>query len=364
LNPSVPLRVVVADVSNFVGKLIMRYLEEAGIEVVAIRHDGAGTLQAVRELKPDVLTLGLELKDQSGLEVLRDVMHELPTPVVMISGVSGRAAAATLTALEAGAVDFVLKFSPDASIDPEELRLEIISKVIAAAKVRVVRSVVRTFDTQEVPSWTVALSIKKRAGDSLRARLPGGLVVVGASTGGPVALRQLVTGMPEQFPGAMIIVQHIPASFTGVLAAQLDRLSPLDVREAAAGDRLDPGTVWVAPGDAHLLVNANLQMELSDGPPIKGHRPSIDVTMQSAALALGSAAQGVLLSGMGDDGVDGLLALHSRGALTYAQDPDSCVIDGMPRRAIERGVVGSVGLPEKIAELVYARAIALAESDF
>jgi two-component system, chemotaxis family, protein-glutamate methylesterase/glutaminase len=359
-----PLRGVIADDSPFVGKLIMRYLEEAGIEVVAIRHDGASTLRALRELKPDVLTLGLELKDMSGLEVLRDVMHNVPTPVVMISGVSGRAAAATLTALEAGAVDFVLKFSPDAPIDPDELRLEITSKVRAAAEVRVVRSAVRNFDTQEVPSWTVALSTRKKLGDSLRARLPGGLVVIGASTGGPVALRQLMGGLPAQFPGAVLIVQHIPASFTRVLAAQLDRLSPLEVREAAAGDRLDPGTIWVAPGDSHLLINKDLAIELSDGPPIKGHRPSIDVTMQSAALILGPAVQGVLLSGMGDDGVEGLLAIQSRGGSTYAQDLESCVIDGMPRRALERGVVGALALPEKLAELAFTRAHELAEALF
>jgi two-component system chemotaxis response regulator CheB len=185
-----------------------------------------------------------------------------------------------------------------------------------------------------------------------RPFLPGGVVVIGASTGGPVALRELLSNLPADFSAAIIVIQHMPASFTEVLAAQLDRQVPLMVKEAETGDLLQPGLVLVAPGDYHLLLQPNAQVELSQGPAIEGHRPSIDVTMQSVAQIYGARTRGIVLTGMGDDGSQGLISIRSKGGKTFCQDAASCVVNGMPQRAIEKGVVDHVAPPAEIAHLL------------
>jgi two-component system chemotaxis response regulator CheB len=169
-----------------------------------------------------------------------------------------------------------------------------------------------------------------------------------------VALRELLGNLSPNFPAAVIIVQHMPATFTGVLAAQLDRQVPFKVKEAQAGDRLQPGLALVAPGDYHLLLRPDSRVELNQGPEIGGHRPSIDVTMQSVAQLYGARTKGVVLTGMGNDGSLGLAAIHAKGGKTFAQDADSCVVDGMPQRAIEKGVVDHVAPPTNIAQLLRA----------
>jgi two-component system chemotaxis response regulator CheB len=183
---------------------------------------------------------------------------------------------------------------------------------------------------------------------------PSHVIVVGASTGGPVALRELLSHLPSSLPAAVVIVQHMPESFTGVLAAQLNRTVGLPVKEAESGDQLMPGHVFVAPGDSHLLFRSDYRVELSAGPAIGGHRPSVDVTMQSAAQVFGSRTRGVVLTGMGGDGTLGLLAIHANRGETFAQDAASCVVHGMPGRAVERGVVDHVAAPAQIARLLSA----------
>ena len=177
-------------------------------------------------------------------------------------------------------------------------------------------------------------------------------MVIGASTGGPVALRELLSNLPGDFATPIVIVQHMPASFTGVLAAQLDRQVPLKVREIEAGDRLQPGRALVAPGDFHLLLRSEMETELNRGPEIGGHRPCIDVTMQSAAQVYGARTKGILLTGMGDDGTLGLVSIRAKGGQTFAQDAASCAVNGMPRRAIEKGVVDHVAPPARIAQML------------
>jgi two-component system chemotaxis response regulator CheB len=158
--------------------------------------------------------------------------------------------------------------------------------------------------------------------------------------------------MPADFAGAILVVQHMPAIFTGVLAAQLNRQVPLSVKEAQDGEPLRPGTVLVGPGDYHLLVTPDFRVELNKGPPVKGHRPSIDVTMQSAARAYGRRLSGIILTGMGEDGVQGLAAIHDQAGATFAQDAATCVVNGMPQRAIEKGIVDHIASPEEIARLL------------
>lgn len=353
-----PLRVVIADDSSFVCRLLNSYLNAVpGIEVAGTALNGARAVDLVRELAPDVATLDLDMPVMDGLEALDLIMHETPTPVVMISGVSGKAADRTLKALNLGAVDFVLKYSPGADVDPQTLQAEIIAKVRAAARVRVVRSVRRRAGRGPWPVPAPAPREGQRPEAAARLRpgtqlLAGGVVVVGASTGGPVALKELLSALPADLPAAVLVVQHMPPSFTRVLAAQLDRQVPLAVREAAEGDRLQAGTALVAPGGYHLLLSPDSRVRLQRGPEICGHRPSIDVTMQAVAQLYGSRTRGVVLTGMGSDGADGLVAVRARGGKTFAQDPATCVVSGMPQRAMDRKVVDCVASPREIAHLL------------
>ena len=344
------LEVVIADDSPFTCRLLATYLRAAGLEVVATTGNGRVLVELVKKHRPDVITLDLDMPGLDGLSALEILMREVPTPVVVVSGVSGRAATRTLAALEAGAVDFVLKYEPGADTDPEALRREIVAKVEAASRIRVIRTLPpRQAETKPAPGGVVVDFPELPPRDRLIERLlPGGVVVIGASTGGPLALRQLLTELPEDFPGALIVVQHMPASFTGVLAAQLNRQIRLPVTEARDGQRLEPGKVLVAPGGKHLLLTPDACIALSDGPEVHGHRPAIDVTMQSAAQLFGARVTGIQLTGMGSDGAQGILTIHLKGGATYAQDASSAAVPGMPERAVETGAVGTIARPTDI----------------
>jgi two-component system chemotaxis response regulator CheB len=363
------IQVVVVDDSPFVCRLLTSYLQSAdGIRVVGTAGDGLGAVEMAKRLRPHALTLDLEMPGVSGLETLDRIMHECPTPVVLVSGVSRRAAAVTLEALERGAVDYVLKYAPGVNTDPDLLRQEIVTKVRVASRIKVIRSLQAPRRLHRPAGGRSENKEARRRGEEVPGTqypvcgassgrppspfLPGGLVVIGASTGGPAALRELLENLPAKFPASVLVVQHMPPAFTGVLAAQLDRQVPLPVREARGGDPLQAGLALVAPGDYHLLVTADSRVELNRGPAIGGHRPSIDVTMQSAAQVYGSRVRGVVLTGMGEDGSQGLVAIHGKGGKTFAQDGHTCVVNGMPQKAIDRGVVDHVASPADIARLL------------
>ena len=361
-----PIRVVVADDSPFVCRLLTNYLHSSpDFQVVATALNGLRAVQLVKELRPDVVTLDIEMPQMNGLEALEIIMAEMPTPIIMVSGVSREAAATTLTALNMGAVDFILKYNPDEPIDPEALRQEIIDKTRSASRIKVIRSLKRAGQVvQKVPAVSREIHGSTSLAGAMTAApqptaavkpppyLPGGVIVVGASTGGPVALRELLTHLPVGFGAAIVVVQHIPASFTGVLAAQLNRRVMLRVKEATHGDYLEPGLILVAPGDHHLLIRPDGRVAINQGPLINGHRPSIDVTMQSAAQIYGSRTTGVILTGMGSDGAQGMVAIHAKGGRTYAQSGETCVVNGMPQRTIEKGVVKRIASPAEIGRLL------------
>jgi len=336
-------RVLIADDSPFVCRLLASFLHSSPeFEVVATAFDGRQAITKVKALRPDVITLDLEMPEVDGLEALGRIMSECPTPVVAVSGVSGRAATRTLQALDLGAVDFVLKYAPGVNIQPADLCREILAKVRAASRIRVIRTI------GQAPS--PAKSSDQNTPDSA-----GGLVVIGASTGGPLALRELLSVLPANFPLAILVVQHMPPNFTAVLAAQLDRHCRLRVREAEDGDRLEPGKVLVAPSGYHLLVRPAFRVATCSG-NTAGYCPSIDAAMESAARIYGSHALGVLLTGMGDDGAQGLKAIHDHGGVTFVQDSESCVVDGMPQRARERKAADHVAAPARIAQLLIREA--------
>jgi two-component system chemotaxis response regulator CheB len=345
------IRVLVVDDSPFVCRLIASHLRSApGVAVAGTALNGGQALKLARELSPDVVTLDVEMPGMSGLEVLERLMDECPLPVVLVTGGSRKAADLTLKALRLGALDFVFKYTPGVNTNPEVFRREIVSKVRMAARVKILRaSLGPTTVVTQAPPVPV-----KPPSEAIRPVWLPGIVVIGASTGGPLALGELLGQLPEEFPAAVLVVQHMPPTFTGVLAAQLARKVRLRVKEAEAGERIEPGLVLVAPGDFHLLVGSDGKVELLQGPKVCGYRPSIDVTMQSAAQVFGRRTRGVVLTGMGEDGVQGLVAIHGKGGPTYVQDAASCVVNGMPQRAVERGVVDHVARPARIGELLRA----------
>ncbi len=345
---SADIRVLVVDDSPFVCRLLASHLQsDPEIEVVGTAHHGRRALEMVRALRPSAVTLDLEMPGMPGLAVLDEVMRSVPTPVVIVSGVSRRSAEITLEALQRGAVDFVLKYSPGLDTDPDQFRDDLVAKVRQSARLRMIRSL-----SSRVEAATRARSAASRPLDPVAEGAPGpaaGVVVVGASTGGPPALLALLDRLPASFPAAILVVQHMPAAFTRALAEQLDRHVALAVKEAQHGDPLLPGHVLVAPGDRHLQVTRQGRACVDDGPKVGGHRPAIDVTMASAAHAYGRRCMGVVLTGMGEDGAAGLEAIRRAGGRTFAQDPASCVVNGMPQQAVDRGVVDLVATPAAIA---------------
>lgn len=333
------LRVVVADDSPAVRHILTRTLEaEPDIRVVRAVGDGAAAVAATVALRPDVLTLDLDMPGRDGLGVLERVMAEAPLPVVLITGVSRAAAGMTERALEGGAVDFILKYTPGRRSSASALRREIVAKVRAAARVRVIPPV----------GGSARRSSRRRLNIRVGDR-PRELVLVGASTGGPLAVRALLSALPPSPPFPVVIVQHIPAGFTALLADQLDRRLPFPVFEARDGDFLAAGIAFVAPGDRHLLIRPDGTVSVTASAPVRdGHRPSADVTFQSAAMAFGSRVTGIILSGMGDDGTRGLATIAANRGTTYVQAPETCVVESMPRAAIAQNIVQRVGSPDEI----------------
>ncbi|MDQ3652516.1 MAG: chemotaxis-specific protein-glutamate methyltransferase CheB [Acidobacteriota bacterium] len=354
------IHVVIVDDSPFVCSLLKSHLQAAAdLRVVGTAHDGHAAIEMVKRLRPRVVTLDLEMPGISGLETLEKIMHECPTPVVVVSGVSRRAAPATLRAIELGAVDFILKYTPGTDTNPRILRDEITAKVRAASRIKMIRSLrappirhPNSPSTYPAPVVSVTQRRVVHGGGARQPSPPGDVIVIGASTGGPVALRELLATLPADFPAAVLIIQHMPAAFTGVLAAQLNRQTALRVKEAEAGERLQPGVVLVAPGGYNLRMRRDERIELSESLNRSEHSPSIDVTMDSIAEVYGNCVVGVVLTGMGCDGAAGLTSIKRRGGRTYAQDLASCVVDGMPQRAIERGVVDYVAPPATLGKLL------------
>lgn len=356
---NIKTRVVVADESPFVCRLLKDYLETSGeFEVVYTANNGARTVEKVKEHKPDLVTMGLEMPQMDGLEALGKIMRECPTPVVVVSGATGKSAARTMQALDFGAVDFVLKYAPGTNADPDNLRREIVAKARAARQV-----------APESLLTAGARPAMKKSLLSVNEMDPGcgagsgfeSVVVVAASTGGPTALRELLAELPEDVPDVYLIVQQIAPSFTGVLAAQLNRYSRLEVREARDGERLRAGVALVVPGGFHLILTPGDAVQLRPGQPGETPCPSADVTMESAARIFGARAGGIVLSGVGSDGCRGLAAIRARAGFTLAQEPSSAVMSELPRAAVELGLAACVGTPRRLASILVDRAAAQGE---
>ena len=330
-----PIRVLVVDDSALMRKLIPQMLAgDESIEVVGTAMDGSFCLKKIEELKPGVVTLDLEMPGMNGIEALKEIMRRQPLPVIVFSSHSTEGASVTMKALGLGAFDFVPK-PKDATAHMAETARELIAKVKAAAECKL------------KPRLLSGLPQKPDKAPASSAA-PSKLVAIGVSTGGPQALEYVLSQLPGDFPGAIAVVQHMPEGFTDMFARRLDEICPLQVKEAQSGDALLRGRVLICPGNRHMKVR-RLSMgdvvALTDEPRVNGHRPSADVLLRSVAEQFKTSAVGVLMTGMGDDGAEGLGAVKREGGMTIAQSEESCVVYGMPKAAIERGyAVRVVGL--------------------
>ena len=329
------VRVLVVDDSALMRKLIPQMLAtDASIDVVGTAMDGSFCLKKIEELKPNVVTLDLEMPGMNGIDALKEIMRREPLPVIVFSSHSTDGASVTMKALALGAFDFVTK-PRDASAHMAETSKELIAKIKAAAECKL------------KPRILSGLPPKPEKAASAKGS-PSRIVAIGVSTGGPQALEYLLSSLPADFPGAIAIVQHMPDGFTDMFARRLDELSPLRVKEAVSGDLLQPGRVLICPGSRHMRVKRMPMGDivvLSDDERVNGHRPSVDVLLRSVAEEFRGLAIGVLMTGMGDDGAEGLGAIKKHGGMTIAQSEESCVVYGMPKAAIDRGyAVRVVGL--------------------
>ncbi|MCB1900137.1 protein-glutamate methylesterase/protein-glutamine glutaminase [Cognatazoarcus halotolerans] len=342
-----PIKVFICDDSVVMRSLLTEIINgDPRLKVVGAAPDPIAAREMIKTLNPDVLTLDVEMPRMDGLEFLDRLMRLRPMPVVMISSLTERGSSETLRALELGAVDFMQK--PGQGRAMSDLAWEICDKIKTAylARPRQTSRVGGAHDAAPTPAGRVPER-------TLREKI----VVLGASTGGTEAIREVLTRLPEAFP-PVLIVQHMPEMFTNSFARRLDGLCALTVQEAAHGDRIKPGHVYIAPGHSHLLlkrVAGGMQCELSRADPVNRHRPSVDVLFNSAAPILGSNGLGVLLTGMGKDGAQGMLALREAGAWTIAQDQDSCVVWGMPREAVAVGAACEVAPLADVAGRLIAR---------
>jgi two-component system chemotaxis response regulator CheB len=334
------VRVLVVDDSALMRKLIPQLLErDNSIEVVGTAMDGNFGLKKIEELKPQVVTLDLEMPGMNGIDMLRQVMRKLyPVPVIVVSSHSTEGASITLKALGFGAFDFVAK-PRDVSTRMPEIAAELIAKIKAAAQ------------SKPLSVKPLASSMQYGKAPVASTKAPTKVVTIGVSTGGPHALQYVFSQLPADFPGTILVVQHMPENFTEMFARRLDETCALRVKEAQSGDLLMPGRVLICPGSRHLKVKklplGNVAL-LSDEPRIRGHRPSADVLFRSAAEEFGAQTVAVIMTGMGDDGAEGLGTVKAAGGMTIAQSEDSCVVFGMPKAAIHRGyatrIVGLEGL--------------------
>ncbi len=348
---AVVLHVLVVDDSAVVRQGVRMLLEhDPGFEVT-VASDPLIARQKMKSHRPDVIVLDLEMPRMDGLTFLRELMREDdPVPVVVCSGLVGTGSETAVRALEEGAVEIIPKPSLGVGDFLRESRARLVESIRNAARVR------GRLRRRE-PQVRVGAAPEKPA-PSLLTVTTDKVVAVGASTGGTEALRQLLMTMPPDCPG-IVIVQHMPEHFTTAFAKRLDELCRIDVKEAESGDRVQQGRALIAPGNRHLMVRRSggyYRVEVLDGPRVSGHKPSVDMLFHSVARAAGKNAVGVLLTGMGEDGAEGLLAMKQAGAATIAQNEASCVVFGMPRVAIERGAVDEVLPLGAIGEAVRRRA--------
>ncbi|MCK5127736.1 MAG: chemotaxis response regulator protein-glutamate methylesterase [candidate division Zixibacteria bacterium] len=358
------IRVLVVDDSAFMRKAISIMIgDDPEIEVIGTANNGQDGLNKVHELSPDLVTMDIEMPQMDGLTALRRIMKEKPTPVMMVSSLTSDGAEATLEALELGAVDFIPKQLSYVSLDIVKIKEELIAKIkhINERKHILMRRARYSGIFSSKPDSGAPTKKKKTSPAKSLVAMPTGsrkltktmrIVAIGTSTGGPPALQAVIPRLPKEFPVPVLVVQHMPPTFTKSLANRLNGLSALEVKEAEHGDRIERGHVYIAPGDKHMTVQKQGSthiIKLSDEPSETLYKPSVDIMMNSVEDNYKGSTLGVIMTGMGNDGVNALQRIKDSGGSIIAQNEDTCVVYGMPRAAVDAGIADKVSPVEYIA---------------
>lgn len=358
------IKVLIVDDSALVRQVLTSvFAATPDIEVVGSAADPYVAREKIKQLNPDVLTLDVEMPKMDGVTFLGNLMRLRPMPVVMVSTLTEKGADVTLRALENGAVDFVAKPKLDVAEGLRDYGEEIVGKVRAAAQARVKPLERRAAPTAsgDLPQKHSADVILKKGASKPHFRTTDRIIGIGSSTGGTEAIKDVLASIPMDIQAGIVISQHIPAAFSAPFAKRVDTITALSVCEAQEGQQILPGHVYIAPGDRHLLVErdgARYVCRLNDGPPVNRHKPSVDVMLRSLVQNAGPNAIGVMLTGMGDDGAEGMGELKATGAPIIAQDEKSSVVWGMPGEVVKRGFADEVlplsRIAARLCELIEA----------
>ena len=333
-----PIRVLVVDDSAFTRMALTRMIEsDPALCVTETAQSGREALEKIASLHPDVVTLDIEMPGMNGLETLKRIMREFPCSVIMVSSLSQEGAETTLEALAWGAFDYVPKQLSGTSLDIVRIREDLIAKIKAAAESK-------AHVVMKIPSHAAVARARSIATAAVRASPD--IVAVGTSTGGPQALQEILPLLPADLPVGVLIVQHMPPGFTAPFAQRLNNLCKVTVREAADNDSVEPGVVYIAPAGGHMTIfrgaRSQVAIRISSTPQGMLHIPSVDVMMLSVAEVFRSAAMGIIMTGMGSDGLEGMRAIAREGGITIGQDKSSCIVYGMPRVCAENGILQRV----------------------
>lgn len=336
------IRVLVVDDSPFMCKVLKEIINsDPQLEVVGQGRDGRDGVALAESLRPDVITMDINMPHVDGLQATELIMSQHPRPIVIVSSESREGAASTLKALELGAIDFVPKPSNGIDLDMKTVREELTRKLKLAAKVRVVRTATRSkVAIGHASNGAEPTSCAPAVPTQLGGKFP--MIVIAASTGGPAAVTRVVGSLPAEFPAAILLVLHMPATFTSQFSLQLAEISNLQVKEAENNEAPQPGTIYLCPGSHHLRLSMGGKISLDPGPRIEGYRPCADVALESVAAYARALTVAVVLTGMGSDAAKGVKAVKAAGGYVVAQDEATSVIFGMPAEAIQTGAVDEV----------------------
>jgi two-component system chemotaxis response regulator CheB len=351
LSESKRIKVLIVDDSAFARYTISKNIcSDGNIEIMGTSHDGYDAIKKVKLLKPDVVTMDIQMPHLDGLQALEKIMSDCPTPTIMLSSLTSEGAEATIKALELGAVDFFLKPSLTDLNDKDLLFNELIKKIKYASGANINRLTGNReiiYKKESTDSGSFSKSVKTEYSDITK------LIIIASSTGGPRSLYQIIPTIPSNIPAAILIVQHMPPKFTATMAERLNELSAIDIKEAQTGDEIIEGRALIAPGGYHMIVGKNKKILITEDKPRSGLRPAVDVTMESAVNVYGRHCTGVILTGMGHDGTEGASLIKAAGGTVLAQDEESCVVFGMPRSVIENGLANKVvPLNEIVKEMI------------
>lgn len=351
------IRVLVVDDSAFMRRVLTSLLsQDADIEIAGTARDGEDALVKIASLKPDVVTMDIEMPRMDGLATLQEIMKTGPLPVIMISSLTEAGAESTLKALEYGALDFIPKSLNNANHD--QFAQELIRKIRAVARKKSLLQLRYGRGTHNTtahvsPPPTYKAAAPTVVGEPCRGARD--LVVIGVSTGGPPAVQKMLAALPANFPACILIAQHMPAAFTGPFAKRLDNICKISVKEAQSGDRLQAGLAYIAPGGQHLTVimrGAVPELAVTPEPTTALYKPSVNVLVESVAKNLARRSVGIILTGMGSDGLEGIKQLKAKGGYIFAQNEQSCVVYGMPKAIVDAQLADQILDIDHMAEAV------------